>query len=165
MRAAWSGEGPEGLSCPAAAALAGDGERQEPSCRERGEAGRHPSCQRAGTASAPRGAPAPKRGAESRHIAHRTPQHTGHEAGAMQALLRRHRGGAERGSPNVCMGVYPGLAFPGKPSVWIPTFAREHLFSKIRFSIRKGKECFGSKDSLEGIPVASQAAWCDVAFY
>lgn len=29
------------------------------------------------------------------------------------------------------------------PSGWIPTFAGEHLFLKIRFSIKKGSECFG----------------------
>lgn len=39
------------------------------------------------------------------------------------------------------------------PSDWILTFAGEHLFLKIRFSIRKGSECFGSTSSLEGFPV------------
>lgn len=50
------------------------------------------------------------------------------------------------------------------PSDWILTFAGEHLFLKIRFSIRKGSECFGGSGSLEGFRVAFQAAWCDVAF-
>lgn len=49
-------------------------------------------------------------------------------------------------------------------SDWIPTCAEEHLFLKIRFSIREGTECFGSRGSVEGFPVALQAAWCDVAF-
>lgn len=39
------------------------------------------------------------------------------------------------------------------PSDWILTFAGEHLLLKIRFSIRKGSECFGGTSSLEGFHV------------
>lgn len=87
----------------------------------------------------------------------------------MQALLRCHHGGAERGSPTVWMEekapehIHDWLS-QEMPSDWIPTFAGEHLFSKIKFSIRKGSECFGSSGSLEGFPMAFQAAGCDVAF-
>lgn len=150
---AWSG-GPEGLSCPAAAALAGSWEKQ---------AAILPSDNPQPALSKPRSETG------SRKHPRPPPEHTGCEAGAMQALLRCHHGGAERGSPNVWMeGKAPEHILDwlsqGMPSDWIPTFTGEHLVLKIWLSMRKGSECFGSRGSLEGFPVAFQAAWCDVAF-
>lgn len=94
---------------------------------------------------------------ESTKHPHSPPEHTG-------MRLVPPRWGWERISKIVDGGespwACPGLPFPGYAFRWIPTFAGENLFLKIRFSIRKGWECFGSMF----FPVAFWAAWCDVTF-